>query len=600
MTRVCAVLVTLAIGIPALAQTTYYVSPAGSDANTGKSRGSAWRTLTRSGELRAGDRLLLAGGATFNGSIHLKASQIALGSYGAGRATIDSGDETAIDGSDLSNLTISNLRLRGASLAHMVLNRNGIDLTNRNGRARSIRIENVEITGFSFAAIQVQAGDRLTGVDVIAIENALIHEIGYAGIVIDCDEPGAFTDVSVRHSDIGPITGYRNSYGVVVQGSGSGISVKGAYGGSISGNVVHDSGTTAGGGNFGIEIIRTIGIEVDSNEVRNMHKDDVPGAVAGAIDIDGGTSASVRYNYTHDNDGPGIRLCSCSAALKETFVHHNISQNDGSPAAIDIEGSISSSAIVVAHNTVEARSGTALLVTGLTSTLVANNLLLTHGGTAADIVSGTTMKANDYYDYAGAPRLVMNGSASSSLAGWGQDSLGLSADPQLIGGAGGALLPSASLSDLNAFRITPNSPLIDKAIDLQPSGYSIGPRDFFGGESATLFGSDIGAYEYRPDPYPPSIDPVASQAVIAGDTQDVDVWFHDADGTSGLVLSLVNPPAGVTLRRAGGEHAIVTLAPLSAGKATVTVRVKDESGFADEVSFAVTATGGSRVRAVRH
>ncbi len=592
-----AVLATLVLGISMYGQTTYYVSPSGSDANGGMSRNSAWRTLTRIRELHTGDTLLLAGGSLFSGSIHVPASGITISSYGVGRAIIDAGDGTAIDASNVSNLRISNLVLRGTNLAHGVLYRAAIDITNRESKAKSLEIDHLEISGFGLA-IQVQAADRLTGIDGISIESVYIHDVGYTGISITGAELGAFSNVSVSHSDIGSITGYRTSFGVV-QGSGSGIAIVGANGGAIRENVIRDSGTIAGGGESGIVLRQTQDFLVESNEVRDVHTQPVPAAVAAAIDIDGGIDHVIRYNYTHDNDGPGIRLCACTASLDDIFVHHNISQSDGVPAAIDIDGVIPSAAIVVENNTVLTTNSTALRSTGSVVATVADNLLLTQNGTAADIVTGTTMAANDYWPSAGALNLVMNGAAHSTLASWGQDPQGISGDPSLLGGSSAALMPNLSLSDLAAVRTTTTvAPSIDKAVDVP--GYDVGKRDFYGGDAATSLGRDLGAYEFRLEPYSPSIEPIAARSVAVGDAIDVDVWFHDPDGTRGIVVTLVSASSGSTIRRAGGNHAIVTIAPRAAGPGTVTVRVTDETGLSDTVSFSVSASGGVRTRAVRH
>jgi Right handed beta helix region len=79
--------------------TTYYVSPAGSDSNSGTSPGSAWRTAKRVDEatLQPGDGVLFEGGATFSdealmpGASGASGSPIIFGSYGQGNATLPQG-----------------------------------------------------------------------------------------------------------------------------------------------------------------------------------------------------------------------------------------------------------------------------------------------------------------------------------------------------------------------------------------------------------------------------------------------------------------------------------------------------------------------------
>lgn len=80
----------------AITGTTYYVSSLGSDANSGTSPSSAWRTVKRVNEasLAPGDGVLFEGGATFSDEALMPnasgatGSPIVFGSYGEGNATL--------------------------------------------------------------------------------------------------------------------------------------------------------------------------------------------------------------------------------------------------------------------------------------------------------------------------------------------------------------------------------------------------------------------------------------------------------------------------------------------------------------------------------
>ena len=594
MTSLRAGLVVLAFASSLYGQATYYVAPSGSDTNSGTSRTRAWRTLNRANDLHNGDTLLLAGGSTFSGSLHIRASNITIGSYGKGRATIDSGDESAIDANGVGGLRISNLNLRSTSLARKVLDRTAIEIINRGPKLNAIRIDHVEMSGFSFAGIVLRANDRITGFDGITIDSVSIRDVGYVGIAFYAIESGAFRNFSVRHSEISNVTGYFNAYGIVVQGTGSGIIGQGLVTGTISNNHIYDNGLTFGGGGFAIALERPLDVTIEENELRDMHW-----SVGGGIDIDGGVSIRIRYNYTHDNYGPGIRLCACASGVHEVVVHHNISENDGAPASVELAGTFPSDSIAVFHNTIFKRDGTALASGPSFSALFANNIFLTEGGTAVDASTGSTFLANDYFDFSGILRLMWNGATFGSLPSWGQDPLGIETNPQLIRpGVGGAMFPAA-LSDLDAYRLTPNSPVIDEAEDLRPRGFDIGLRDYFGGVEQTIHGSDIGAYEFRTEPYAPSIEPIASRSVEVGDAIEVDVWLHDPDGTNSVTLALAGAPPFATIKRVSGSHAIITLAPVVPGQTTIRVRATDEFGLTDEKTFNVNVTGGVRTRAIR-
>jgi parallel beta-helix repeat protein len=85
--------------------TTYYVSPSGSDSNSGTSPLSPWRTVTQvnraSPNFKPGDGVLFQGGATFSDTTLMPGwgdpiygvagAPIVFGSYGTGRATITDG-----------------------------------------------------------------------------------------------------------------------------------------------------------------------------------------------------------------------------------------------------------------------------------------------------------------------------------------------------------------------------------------------------------------------------------------------------------------------------------------------------------------------------
>jgi hypothetical protein len=78
----------------------FYVSPQGSDANSGTTAAAPWRTLAKidSADLRPGDRVHLQGGARFSeplapfaGMAGTSTAPISFDSYGSGRATLTAG-----------------------------------------------------------------------------------------------------------------------------------------------------------------------------------------------------------------------------------------------------------------------------------------------------------------------------------------------------------------------------------------------------------------------------------------------------------------------------------------------------------------------------
>ena len=91
--------VTVAAPTLAITGVTYYVSPSGSDSNSGTSPGSAWRSVGRVNRatLRPGDGVLFEGGASFSdttlmpGVSGASGSPIIFGSYGTGQGILPQG-----------------------------------------------------------------------------------------------------------------------------------------------------------------------------------------------------------------------------------------------------------------------------------------------------------------------------------------------------------------------------------------------------------------------------------------------------------------------------------------------------------------------------
>jgi hypothetical protein len=99
--------------------TTYYVSPTGSDSNSGTSPGAAIKTLGRASglPLNPGDQVLLERGATFSGKLAVwrsgtPANPITIGSYGSGSKPVVTGDCLEVGG---SYVTMTDLSVQGCT-----------------------------------------------------------------------------------------------------------------------------------------------------------------------------------------------------------------------------------------------------------------------------------------------------------------------------------------------------------------------------------------------------------------------------------------------------------------------------------------------------
>lgn len=100
---------------------TYYVSPTGSDAASGTTALTPWRTLARASRatLRPGDRLLLRRSSTFRGALDVaesgaSGSPIRIGAYGVGSKPVVTGDCVDVAG---SHVVVTDLVASGCTWA---------------------------------------------------------------------------------------------------------------------------------------------------------------------------------------------------------------------------------------------------------------------------------------------------------------------------------------------------------------------------------------------------------------------------------------------------------------------------------------------------
>ena len=175
-------LLTPPVLIPAATGTTYYVSPSGSDSNSGTSPGAPWLTVTQvdRASLAAGDQVLFQGGATFSdntlmpgwgvGASGTNAVPISFGSYGQGDATITQGVWFKSD----NYLAFQNLILGSAG---------GITGTGFQGTGNSITIVNDTIQHVGIGINSM--GNNWT------IANNTINETGNSGMLLGFDSSKA-------------------------------------------------------------------------------------------------------------------------------------------------------------------------------------------------------------------------------------------------------------------------------------------------------------------------------------------------------------------------------------------------------------------------
>lgn len=218
------------------------------------------------------------------------------------------------------------------------------------------------------------------------------------------------------------------------------------------------------------------------------------GADGGGFDIDGGSEDCVlQYNYSHDNDGPGLMVYTYAYAShtdRGNVVRFNISENDSRRSRayaglwIRNDGN-GMKGVEVYNNTILVGpwTGQAAGIYGQgVEASFRNNLFLARGGAIPARVENPHGKLrfenNLYWAGDGSAAQVVWGAASyASLADWraatGQESiegqrLGFCQDPKLAVGPSAARPGQAiDLLKLRAFRPLPGSPVRAGGLNLR-------------------------------------------------------------------------------------------------------------------------------------
>src|SRR5262245_57237024 len=107
--------------LSAEAASAYYVSPTGSDTNSGTSASSPWQTISKVNAtvLNPGDSALFEGGQTFAGNLVINSESgmpgapITIASYGTGNATIQAATGNAVEINKSAYVTVTKLTVSG-------------------------------------------------------------------------------------------------------------------------------------------------------------------------------------------------------------------------------------------------------------------------------------------------------------------------------------------------------------------------------------------------------------------------------------------------------------------------------------------------------
>jgi hypothetical protein len=499
-----------------LAATNYFVAVAGNDDASGTSAKAAWRTIERVNHatLRAGDTVRFEGGSSFAGNLRLIAqdtrtekSPIVIGSFGAGRATILAGRQTGIFAENSGGVSIENLIVVGAGRTNNLGYGICFDNTLTSGkRLGFVRIADVEARGFGVFGILV--GGTHAGFEHVLITNCVVSANLRGGMEVAGRLPWdstayAHADVRVTHCKAFDNTGdptYLNNH------SGSGIILYQVDGGVMEYCAAWNNGglCRSAGGGVGLWTCASRRVIIQHCESFDNR---TSGGDGGGFDIDGGcVDCALQYNYSHDNDGPGLMVYSypyASFTDRGSVVRFNISKNDSRKGRryaglwVRADGREITD-LEVYNNTVVIGPWTehaALIYAHGIEARVWNNIFIATGSAdplgVEDPTDQVRFEGNLYWREGGPTEVCWGTKTYTTLKEWrdgtGQELLkgaptGMFADPALSQKPSGSPVgESHELQAVRAFQPLPNSPALAGGLDLRKLfGLDPGSRDILG------------------------------------------------------------------------------------------------------------------------
>ena len=508
--------------------TTYYVNNYGSDSAAGTSTSSAWKTINRvnSQVLKAGDKVLFAGGQSFSGGLYVPSKEggsstypVTFSTYGSGRATIKSGTRAGIDVAQTAGIALSNLNFvgSGGSVPGIWIH---IDWSNvdRTG----VFVKNVDVTGYGREGMKILVAGSGSSISNVKVEYSNFYNNVYGGFKMTGNSGNANAN---KNYTIDHVKAFNNpGNGSTSSVTGNGIYLADVDGGMINRCVAYNNGTK-GAAPVGIWAAGSNRVTIQYCESYNNNT--FTSTDGGGFDFDWNVTNSVmQYNYSHGNAGPGFILAAGTKTNTNNVIRYNVSENDGRKngrAGIQLWGNVRDAKI---YNNVVYMSATSNANTAAfyahdsdTGTLrpynveIRNNIFMTTGGAkvmrvssgVAGVSNGLKFAGNAYHATTGF-KIAWGSYSYTSLTAWRNASgrekyngiaVGYQGDPKLTKpGYGGTFGNADNLKNLTAYRLQSTSPLINRGLS-HPTFLSSATTDFYGG-TAILGGKyDIGVDEVK-------------------------------------------------------------------------------------------------------
>ena len=521
---------------------TYYVSPSGSDGNSGLSASQPWQTVTRVNQqlFGPGDRILFQCGGRYAGSLQpegsgIEGQPITISSYGTGaKPIIDGrGQDSAVKLFNQEYWQINSLDITGSQHYGVFITGDASYTTLHYFRLSNLDVHDANGPGRWDSGLVMIApiGNHLTFDDVL-VDGVSAHNTNlWYGIHVGFNlyysyptNPPMSTNITVRNSHVHDVYG-------------DGITVAQSHNVLIEKNVAYQTGLAPAGISYTPNAIWSWQCDqtlVQYNEGYSSHSYSYDG---GVFDIDwGSTNTIVQYNYAHNADGYCVAIMGGhNVVTSNSIVRFNICSNNARKSGmaarqgdiyITTFGGGSLNGFQIYNNTAYWNpasdggwiKGRYLALSGTLPRFIQNNILYSATPTLIDMDGSIPLNHNLYWNTTGAS-IWKYGSVSANTFGafrqsTGQEANGLYTDPKLNSWTYSGVGRPAS-----AFTLTQNSP----ALGSGGTWSGMGSVDFFGDNLPGTGTPDIGADYFDP----------------AGSRLPADVWVNVISKNSGKCLDVV-------------------------------------------------------------
>jgi hypothetical protein len=506
--------------------TVFYVSPWGNDWGAGTSKSTPWKTIDRVNRqwIKPGDKVMFQGSNTYHGSIKIDWNEggndwapVTIGSYGGTRATINSGNQSAVNVDQAGGVRVEHLIVRGSGMYNN--SANGIHFhVNWNNRPLSnIQVVNVDAAGYGGYNVKVEAPGYNSSYSNVRIVDSNLHDSREGGIWIN-----GWANRVNKNVYIGNVQAYNHpGTGSKTKVTGSGIFIADVDGAIVERSVAYNNGSQ-GKAPVGIWAAGSNRVTFQYNESHHNMTNTVTDG--GGFDFDWDmTNSTMQYNYSHDNQGPGYLVCGDTHKSDNNTIRYNISQNDSRKngrGAIQIYGNATNlkiyNNVVHMNNTWDWNSAAFTATnegaagTSMSNIDVRNNVFITTGGMQLARVGGAfawgwnnKFIGNAYHASGAGFKMNWGGETIWSIdqfrwkgqeKEWGGN-VGYFGDPKLKNAGWAPTLNNAwALSSLWQYQPQWNSPLINKGV-WPNNTLSGGTSDFYGSWLPKSGKYDIGVSE---------------------------------------------------------------------------------------------------------